>query len=247
MGVGSLISGSCPFCKSSLCIWKFLVQVLLKSLLLISRSVTSDSLWLRGLQHTRFPCHSQSPIICSNSCPSSRWCHPTISSSVVPFSSCFLSFPASWSFLMTMATTGLMTMALHIRWPNYCSFSISSSNESSVLILRLTDLVSLQSKGLSRVFSNITVWKHQFFSVQPSLWFNSHIHTWLLNVWPVVILKSTLKNIEHYLANMWNDTNWTIVSRLSGIAFLWDWIENFFQSCGHCWFSKFASILSAAL
>ena len=115
----------------------------------------------------------RSPGACSNSYPLSQWCHPTTSSSVIPFSSCLQSFPASGSFPMSQ----------HIRWPKYWSFgfSISPSSEYSVLIsLGLTGLISLQSKGLSRVFSNTTVQKHQFFGAQPSLWSNAHIHTWLL-------------------------------------------------------------------
>ena len=183
MDVGSLISGSCPFCKSSLYIWKFLVQVLLKSLLLISRSVISDSLRPCGLQHTRLPCHSSSPIVCSNSCPSSQWCHPTISSSVVPFSSCLQSFPESWSFLMSwLFTSGDQIIAASV------SASVLPVDLQCWFCLGFTNLISWRSKGISRVFSNITVWKHQFFSVQLSLWFNSHIHTWLLDVWMYQLL-----------------------------------------------------------
>ena len=92
-----------------------------------SHSVMSDSLWPQGLQHIRLPCPSPSPGTCWNSCPLSHWCHPTISSSVVPFSSCFQSFPALGSFLRSH---------LHIRWLKYWSFSfsISPSNECSGLI-----------------------------------------------------------------------------------------------------------------
>ena len=104
------------------CIWFSLLLLFL--LLLFSRSVISDSLWPRGLQHTRLPCPSSSPGACSNSCPLSQWCHPTISPSVVPFSSCIQSSPASGSFLMSLC----------IRWPKYWSFSISPSNEYSGLI-----------------------------------------------------------------------------------------------------------------
>ena len=130
-------------------------------------SVVSNSLWPHELQHARLPCSSPSSSAYSNSCPLSWWCHPRISSSVVPFSSCPESFPASGS-----------KSALHIMWPKCWSFSfsISPSNE----YLGLTGLISLQSKGLSRVFSITTVQKHHFFGAQPSLWSNSHIHTWLL-------------------------------------------------------------------
>ena len=111
-----------------------------------SHSVVSDSLWPHGLQHTRLPCSSPVPRACSNSCPLSRWCHPTISSSVIPFSSHLQSFPASGSFQMNESV-------LCIMWPKYWSFnfSISPSNEYSVLIL--TGLISLLSKGLSRISS----------------------------------------------------------------------------------------------
>ena len=117
-----------------------------------SHLVVSDSLWHHRLQHAKSPCPSPTPGACSNSCPLSQWCHPTISSSVVPFSSCLQSFPASGSFPVSQF--------LYIRWPKYWSFSfnISPSNEYSGLIsLGLTDWISLQSRGLSRVFSNITV------------------------------------------------------------------------------------------
>ena len=108
---------------------------------------------------------------CSNSCPSSQWYHPTISSSLIPFSSFLQSFPAVFS----------NELALHIRWPKYWSFSVSPPNEYSVLIsFRIDWLDLLASKGLSRVFSSTIVRKHQFFGTQPSLWSNSHIHTWVL-------------------------------------------------------------------
>ena len=143
-------------------------------MLLFSRSVVSSSLWPHLLQHARLFCPSLSPWVCSNSCPSSQWCHPVISSSVIPFSSHLQSFPASGSFLMSqlLASGGQ---------------SIGASASASVLPmiiqdwfpLGLTSLISLQSKGLSRVFST-TVQKHKFFVAQPSLCSNSHIHTWLL-------------------------------------------------------------------
>ena len=125
----------------------------------VAQLFVSDSLRPHGLQHTRLPCPSPSPRACSNSCPSSQWCHPTISSSVASFSSCPQSFPASGSFPMS----GLFASG---------GQSIGASASASVLLMNiqgwfpwgLTDLISLQSKGLSRVFSSTTIWKHQFFS-----------------------------------------------------------------------------------
>ena len=125
-----------------------------------------------GLQHARLPCPSPNPGACSNSCPSSRWCHPTISSSVVPFSSCLQSFPASGSFPMSQFfTSGSQSIR--------ASASVLPVNIQDWSPLELTGFISLQSKGLSRVFSNTTVQKHQFFGIQLSSQPNSHIHTWL--------------------------------------------------------------------
>ena len=139
-----------------------------------SRSVMSNSLQPHGLQHTRLPCPSPSPRACSNSCPLSQWCHPNISSSVVPFSFCFQSFPASGSFPMSrlFASDGQSIGAS-------ASASALPMNIQGWFPLGLTGLILL-SKGLSRVFSSTIVWRHQFFSTQPSLWSNSYIHTWLL-------------------------------------------------------------------
>ena len=139
-----------------------------------SYSVMSDSLQPRGLQHARLPCPSLTPGACSNSCPSSWWCHPTISSSVVPCSSCLQSFQASGSFPMSQFFTsggqniGVSALA-----------SVLPMNIQAWFPL-LTSWISLQAKGPSRVFSNITVQKHQFFRAQLFLWSNSHIHMWLL-------------------------------------------------------------------
>ena len=136
--------------------------------LLFSHSVMYDSLWPQGLQHTRLPCPS-SPGACSNSCPLSEWCHPAISSSVVPFSSCLQSFPAWGSFLMSwLFASGSQSIG--------ASASALSMNIQDWFPLEFTGLISFLSKKLSRVFSNTTVQKHQFFGAQPSLWFNSHIH-----------------------------------------------------------------------
>ena len=132
-------------------------------LLLFPHSVVSNSLQPHGLPHTRLPCPSPSPRACSNSCPSRWWCHPIISSSVVPFSFCLQSFPAPGRVFSNES-------ALQIKWPKYRSFSlgISPSNEHSGnwFLLGLTCLISLRSKGLSRVFTNITVQRHEFFSVK---------------------------------------------------------------------------------
>ena len=117
---------------------------------------------------------SPTPRADSYSCPSSRWCHPTISSSVIPFS-CLQSFPESGSLQMSLffATGGQIIGAS-------ASASGLPKNIQDWFPLGLTGWISLLSKGLSRVFSNATVQKHQFFGAQLSLWFNSHFHTWLL-------------------------------------------------------------------
>ena len=115
------------------------------------------------LQHTRVPCPSTAPKACSNSCPSSQWCHPTISSSVVPFSSCLQSFPASGSFHMSqLFTSGGQSIGAS------ASASALPMNIQDWFPLGLTGWISSQSKGLSRVFSNATVQKHQFFGTQLS-------------------------------------------------------------------------------
>ena len=134
----------------------------------------SDSLQSHGLQHTRLPCPSPSPGVCSNSCPSSRWCHPTTSSSVVPFSSPLQSFPTSGSFPRSQFfVSGGQSIGIS------ASASVLPMNIQGWFPLGWTDWISLQSKGLSRVFSSTTVEKHQFFGTQPSLWSNSYIHTTL--------------------------------------------------------------------
>ena len=138
-----------------------------------SHSVVSDSLQPHGLQHTRLPCSSPTPRAYSNSCPLSRGCHPTISSSVIPFSSCLQSFPALESFKMSQ----------FFAWGDQ---GIGASVSASVLPMNIqgwfclgwTGLISLQSKGLSRVFSNTAVQKHQFFGTQLTSQSNSHIHAW---------------------------------------------------------------------
>ena len=129
-----------------------------------SRSVMSDSLWPHEPQHTRPPCPSLTPGVYPNSCPLSRWCHPTISSSVVPFSSCPQPCPASGSFEMSqLFTSGGQSIGVS------ASTSVFSMNIWKWFPLGWTSWISLQSKGLSRVFSNTTVQKHQFFGAQLSL------------------------------------------------------------------------------
>ena len=136
-----------------------------------SHSIVSDSFWP---QHARPPCPSPTPGVYPNSCLLSQWSHPTISFSVIPFSSCLQSFPASVSFPVSQLFTS-------------DGQSIGASDSASGLSMTIQDWfplgwagwISLQSKALSRVFSN-TIQKHQFFGAQPFLWSSSHIHTWLL-------------------------------------------------------------------
>ena len=138
-----------------------------------SRSVMSDSLGPHELQHASPPCPSPTPGVHSNSCPSSPWCHPAISFSVVSLSSCPQSLPASESFPMSQLfawgsqSTGVSALA-----------SVLPKKSQVWSPSEWTGWFSLQSKGLSRVFSNTTVLTHQFFSTQPSSQSNSHIHTW---------------------------------------------------------------------
>ena len=140
----------------------------------VVHSVVSDSLRPNGLSTPGFPL-SPSPSACSNSCSLSQWCHPTISSFVVHFSSCFQCFPASGSFLMSrLFTSGSQSIGAS------ASTSVPPMNIQGWFPLGLAGLISLFSKGLSRILSSTTVWKYQFFSAQPSLWPNFHIHTWLL-------------------------------------------------------------------
>ena len=136
-----------------------------------------------GLQHTRLPCPSPTTGSCSNSCPLSWWYHPII----------ILCHPLLLPSIFPSIRVFSNELVLHIRWPKYWSFSISPSNEHP-------GLISLQSKGLSRVFSNTTVQKHQFFAAQLSLWSNFHIHTWLLE-----------KTITL--------TGWTFVSKVMSLLF----------------------------
>ena len=142
--------------------------------LCICRSVAKQCRTLCDLQHSSSP--SSSPRVCPSSCPLNQWCQPTISFFATLFSFCLQSFPALVSFPMSwlLASDGQNTGASASAWT-------SPSNEYSALIsFRIDWLISLLSKGFSRVFPNTTVWKHQFFSGLPSLWSYSHIQTWLL-------------------------------------------------------------------
>ena len=129
-----------------------------------SRSVVSDSLQPHGLQHSRLPCPSPTPGAYSNSCPLSRWSHPTTSFSVIPFSSCLQSFPAAGTFPMSQFfASGSQSFGVS------ASASILPMNIQDWFPLGWTGWISLQFKGLSRVFSSTTVQKHQFFGAQLSL------------------------------------------------------------------------------
>jgi len=142
-------------------------------LLLFSCSVMSHSR-PQELQHIKLPCPSPSPWVCLNSCPLNQWCHPTVSSSATPFSSCpqsclaSASFPMSWLFTSGGQRIGASASA-----------TVLPKDIQGWFPLGLTGLVFLLSRGLSRVFSSTIVQKHQFFGAQPSLWSNSHICTWL--------------------------------------------------------------------
>ena len=151
-----------------LCPWDFLGNNTGVSSFQFSCSVLSNSVWPHGLQHARLRCPSPTPRACSNSCPS-LWCLPTISPSVVPFS-CLQSFPAMSQFF----TSGGQSTGVS------ASESDLPMNIQEGFPLGWTGWISLRSKGLSRVFSNTTVQKHQFFATQLSLWSNSHNNTWLL-------------------------------------------------------------------
>ena len=144
-------------------------------LIQFSCSVVSDSLQPHGLQHARPPCPLPTPGVYSNSCPLSPWRLPTILSSVTFFSSCLQSFPAPGSFPMDcLFTSGGQSIGAS------ASAWVLPVNIQGWFPLGWTGLISLQSKGLSRVFYNTTVQKHQFFSSQLSSQANSHIHTWPL-------------------------------------------------------------------
>ena len=146
-----------------------------KCLVQFRHSVVSESLRPHESHHARPPCPSPTPRVYSNSCPSSRWCHPAISSSVTPFFSCPQPLPASGSFPTSqLFAWGGQSTGVSV------STSVLPMNTQDWSPLGWTGWIFLQSRGCSRIFSNTTVQKHQFFGTQPSSQSNSHIHTWPL-------------------------------------------------------------------
>ena len=164
-----LLNSVCFYLVENFCIYVYQRSVQ------FSCSVMSDSLWSHGLQHTRLPCPSPTPRAYSNSCALNQWCRLTISSSAVPFSSCLQSFPAPGSFQTSQffASGGQNTGVS-------ASASVLPMNIEDLFPLGWTGSISLLSKGLSRVFFNTIVQKHQVFGTQLSLQSNSHTHIWLL-------------------------------------------------------------------
>ena len=161
-----------------------------------SHSVVSDSLRPHEPQHTRLPCPSPTLGVHSNSCPSSWWWHPAISSSVFPFS-CPQSFPASGSFPVSqLLVSGGQSFGAS------ASTSVLSMNIPGWIPLGLTGLITLQSKGPLRVFSSTTIWKHHFFGAQPSLWSSSHIHTWPLEKTTGLTIWTFVGKVMSLLFNM---------------------------------------------
>ena len=160
-----------------------------------SLSVMSDSLWLHESQHARPLCPSPTLGVYPNSCSLSWWCHPTISSSVVPVSSCLQSFPASGSFPMSWVfASGGQSIGAS------ASASVLPMNIRCWFLLKLTDLILL-FKGLSIVFSSTTVQKHQLFSAQTSLWSNSHISAWLLKKTIALTIQTFVSKVMSLLFN----------------------------------------------
>ena len=176
----------------------------------------SDSLWPHELQHTRPPCPSPIPRVHSNSCPLSQWCHPAISSSVVPFSSFPQSLPASESFPVSQLfawggqSTGVSALA---------SFLPKKSQGWSPS--EWIGWISLQSKGLSRVFSNTTVQKHQFFSTQLSSQSNYHIHTWPLEKTIALTRRTLVGKVVSLLLNMLSRLAITFLPRSKCLLISW--------------------------
>ena len=196
--------------------WQANSHPLTTSSVQFSCSVVSDSLWPHGLQHARPPSPSTTPGVYSNSCPLSWWCHPTISSSVVPFFNHPQSFPASGSSQMSQffASGGESIEVL-------VSASVLPMNIQEWFPLEWTGWISLQPKGLSRVFSNTTVQKHRFFSAQLSSQSKSHIHTWLLEK-PLALTRWTfVGKVMSLLFNMLSRLVITFLSRSKSLLISW--------------------------
>ena len=175
----------------------------------------SNSLWPHGLWHDRLLCPPLSPMVCSNSCPLSLWCHPTISSSAAPFFLCgpLLPLPSIFPASEFFPINWLFTSG---------GFSISPFSEYSCWFpLGLTDLISSLSKGLSRVFSSTTIWKHQLSYAQPSLWSNSHISISL-------ITKVLMNSNNLYGSANWNylfcSSNFPVLASVSSLKQAGSWI-----------------------
>ena len=169
-----------------------------------------------GRQHTRPPCPSPTPRVYSNPCPLSRWCHSTISSSVIPFSSHLQSFPASGSFPMSQFfASGGQSIGVS------ASASVLPMNIQDWFTLGWTGWISFQSKGLWRVFSNTTVQKHQFFSAQFSLYSNSHTHTWLLEKTIVLTRQTFVGKVISLLFNMLSRLIITFLPRSKCLLISW--------------------------
>ena len=188
------------------------------SLVIAVHSVVSDSLQPHRLQHARPPCPWTSPRVSSNSCSLSQRCHPTISPFAIPLSSCLQSSPASRSLPMSqLFKSGGQSIGAS------ASASILPMNSQGWFPLGFTSLISLQSKGLSRVFSITTVWRHHFFGTQPFLLSSSHIRTWLLEK-PQQWIQTFAGKVMSLLFNM--------LSRFV-IAFL-PRSKHLLISCSHC-------------
>ena len=177
--------------------------------LLFSLSIMSNSLWPHELQHARLPCPSPSPRACSNSRPLSWWCHPTILSSVVPFSSHLQSFPVSnGQSIGASVSVSVLPMSIQSWFP-----------------LELTGLILL-SNELSRIFSNTTLQKHQSFDTCPSLWSNSHIHTRLLEKTIALTRWTFVGKVKAKLFNKLS--RFVIAFLLRSKCFLISWLQSLF-------------------
>ena len=195
--------------------------------LLFSSSVVSNCLWCHGLWPTRPPCPSPSPRACSN-CPWSWWYHPTISSSPIPFSSCLQSFPASGSFLMShLFMSGGQTVGVSV------SASVLPVNIQDWFPLWLTCLISLQSKRLSRVFSNSPVQKHQFLGIQLSLWSSAQIHYRTIGKTIALTRQTFVGKVMSLLFNMLSRFVTTFLPRSKHL--LISWLQSWFHHLQWFW------------